>query len=73
MLISRRSILQRLLSAPAAASLSLLAVSSVTGCGDNPTPLPPLPGNRNDKQAQTDMEIPPGMPRLEKSSKKKKH
>jgi hypothetical protein len=73
MMMSRRFALRRLLSTPTAAGVSLLAVSSLAGCEDNVTPLPVVEGGRNSNEnLQRDMEIPPGIPRLEKTSHKKK-
>jgi hypothetical protein len=71
-MISRRVVLRRLFSTPTGLGLSLLAVSPLSGCWGGSTPLPPLPGNRNDQKAQRDVEVPPGLPVIETAGKKKR-
>jgi hypothetical protein len=69
-LVSRRAVIRRLILAPVGVGLSLSALASLSGCGEEHSDkFKPLPGNRDDPKAQRDIEIPPGIPSSTEKSK----
>ena len=59
---SRNKLITTLICTSGGATVLLLAGISLSGCGDDHSgKLQPLPGNREAKETQRDMEIPPGI------------